>query len=422
MNTYEAESQIIGGIALYPDECETALDQLSPKDFENGTLGELFEAMQALRKDGKKIDVPLILPQVPQEYGKTLISCAEGFLAITGFDDYVRTVRQESRMRRVTKRLGELVIERPDNILEELAKVIERENEQAECGRYKDLLCQQIVDYIAELNRPFDPASRVYTGFERIDEALGGLRRGTISYIGARPSTGKTTLALNMFRNQIGRTHRCVMFSLEMSVGQIFERMLSDYMNLSYVRINTHKLTKEERGDMARTLSAINDQKRFWVVDDIYTIEGISRALAQIRPDFVIVDFIQCVRTMQRFPTRRNEIDYISSEFKRIAKRYNCHILILSQIARGGQEAPRMSDLKESGALEQDGDYIMLLHRPYVLTKDEKANPPENAELMLDKNKYGNTGKISMRFIGDLQRFVETACYVSKQTADGGGR
>lgn len=414
MNTYDAEAQVIGGLILFPDVCEGAFDELIPADFDNAALGELFESMQALHKDGKAINIPLILPQVPPEYAKTLTSCADGFLSIAGFGEYVRAVKRESRMRRVTKKLGKLMLEKPDDIVSKLAKIIEQENDQAESGRYKDLLCQQIADYIDELNSPLNKNSRVYTGFQRLDDALGGMRRGTISYLGARPSTGKTTLALNILRNQIGSTLKCVMFSLEMSVQQIFERMLSDYMNLSYERINTQKTTKEEREQMAQTLSGINDQKRFWVVDDVYTVEGIAQAISQIKPDFVIVDFIQCVRTMQRFPTRRNEIDYISSEFKRIAKRFRCHILILSQISRGGEEGPRMSDLKESGALEQDGDYIMLLHRPFVLQKGVKGIEEETTELMLDKNKYGKTGKISLRFHGDLQRFVDTACYVSR--------
>lgn len=91
------------------------------------------------------------------------------------------------------------------------------------------------------------------------------------------------------------------------------------------------------------------------------------------------------------------------------AKRYNCHLMCLSQISRSGMDAPRMSDLKESGALEQDGDYIMLLHRPYVLCKDNPDVRPEDAQILLDKNKYGRTGMKRLYFDGEHQRFTEVS-------------
>ena len=157
---------------------------------------------------------------------------------------------------------------------------------------------------------------------------------------------------------------------------------------------------------MCTRLNAIAGAKRLNILDDAYTVEDIARGIAQTKPQLAIVDFIQCIRTTQRFQNRRNEIDYISQEFKRLARRYDCHIMVLSQITRSGSEAPRMSDLKESGGLEQDGDYIMMLHRPYVLDKDASVDP-EESYILLDKNKYGRTGKVELRFRGDFQRCTE---------------
>jgi replicative DNA helicase len=149
------------------------------------------------------------------------------------------------------------------------------------------------------------------------------------------------------------------------------------------------------------------------LVDDVFTIEGIGDIIRQKRPDLVVVDFIQNVDTAQKFNNRRDKIDHVSRTLKRLAQRYKCHVMVLAQLARG-DGVPTMASLKEAGGLEQDGDYIMLLHRPGVA---DKTKPQEEALVLLDKNKYGRTGLYDLYFDGAHQRFTETyriavACYL----------
>ena len=191
----------------------------------------------------------------------------------------------------------------------------------------------------------------------------------------------------------------------------IFERMVSAEENIDYSRFSTQTLSDGEQERTAAYMQQVKASENFLVVDDAYTIENICNLISEIKPDLAIVDFMQIVSTTQRFQDVRTRTDYISGEFKRIAKRTGCAVMVLSQLSRNGREAPTMSDLKESGGLEADGDYIALLHRPYVLKKDDPTILPEDTQMLLDKNKFGKTGKIDLRFDLKHQKFYEVDQY-----------
>ena len=147
-------------------------------------------------------------------------------------------------------------------------------------------------------------------------------------------------------------------------------------------------------------------KEKFFVLDDVYNVEQMCNVLMEQKPDLAVIDFMQIISTTSKFVETRHKIDYISALLKRTAKNTGTVIMVLSQLSRAGKDSPTMSDLKESGGLEQDGDYIALLHRPYVLKKDIET-PPGCTELLLDKNKFGATGKINMFFDLVHQRFSE---------------
>lgn len=184
----------------------------------------------------------------------------------------------------------------------------------------------------------------------------------------------------------------------------IYDRLIADRLEIEYSRVHKHKLNENEFEGVKKTLASY---KNLTVIDDVYEVEKIVSYVYGNKPKFVIIDFVQIITSQKNFADNRQRIDYISQKLKKCAKETKCCFLVLSQITRAGKERPTMSDLKESGGLEQDSDYVILLHRPYVNDKQSGKSKPSETEVILDKNKFGNTGVLNYNFSGIFQRFEE---------------
>lgn len=399
---YDAESAVIGGLLRCPEECFSAIDALNPEDFENPYASKAFSIIKDGIKSGKTVDASIFGSEnTDAELKQFALSAVETFLTPSNFDGYVTTVKEISNRKNLTTQLQDIAFGVDDcaTTIDRLAKLVD--SARMHMGGKTDE--NFLASYISSLDKPVDPLNRIQTGFPWLDGKLKGIRKGSLCYIGAAPSTGKTAFAINIVAKNIKSHKKILMFSLEMSKSQILDRYFSSELNIDYSHLDTRRLTGEEIQEVVDTASQIQEDKTFQIVDDAYSIESISAQTAQFKPDLMIVDYVQVIQTSQRFSARKNEVDHISSELKRIARMNNCAVIALSQIKRS-DSAPSMSDLKESGDLEANGDYILLLHRPYVA--DKKADPHE-AYILLDKNKYGECGTDDMRFDGMHQRFLE---------------
>lgn len=402
--SYDAESAVIGGLILYPAECCKAFQSLVPGDFENQCAAEAFRAMLEMVNDGSQPDAVLLCSgsAVSEETKQYTLQSAQTFLTTSNYDAYISVVKANSGHRRVTARLQEIAFGQLDytDMLTRISKLLdnERSNERHEDGAF-------IVDYIKSFEKPEDPAGRVQTGFQRIDRALGGLRRGSLCYIGAYPSTGKTSFAVNIALRNLHCKKRVLFFSLEMSREQIQDRLFSAMLQIDYKHLDERTISEDDQLRIVEAAGKLLKEGTLSIYDNVYSIEVMAGKIAEFKPDLVIVDFLQNIRTAERFSIRKNQVDYISAELKRMARVNDCAVITLSQLARSN-DYPTMSSLKESGNLEADGDYIMLLYRPYVTDKSGKF-PPEQTELLLDKNKFGICGRISMLFHGEYQKFEE---------------
>ena len=245
-----------------------------------------------------------------------------------------------------------------------------------------------------------DPIKLIPTGFHQLDNKLeGGLRAGTLCTIGARPSTGKTTYSINIASHNPDR--RILFFSIEMTSGMIYDRIISDIADVEYSLASKHALVPES----ARAV--LDKYPGLSIIDNISRVEKIVDLIYAEKPDIAVIDFIQIVTSEKRFTDNRQRIDHISGLLKAAAKATGCCIITLSQLTRAGKDRPTMSDLKESGGLEQDGDYVIILHRPFVNDKSEQDADPGATTVILDKNKFGNTGELRYHFNGRRQRFSE---------------
>lgn len=403
----EAERQIIGGIiafGLSDEYCRYALDNLDSIDFMTEPHKSLFNHLKNTYNENRELDV-VELMQKTSVSRECLVELSMCCLTTANLKSYVEMLKKRTADNRILN--GITSIANAEDKFNELEKLYISEREYREKENQSTLQkdVQQYIDFINHINEPIDESERIKTGFGTIDKYIGGFRKKSISVIGAYPSTGKTTFALNIARNQIDRKIQTLFVSLEMSYNQIYERLVSDVLSINYAKVGNKSITDEEKARITFFLNQLSKANVLHIRDDVLFLEDISKEISLLRPDLVIIDFIQRIKTHYRTNSRREEIDYISAEIKRLAMVYNCHIMTLSQLARKTDgHKPTMADLKESGALEQDNDYIMLLYRPNVSDKTKEFS---ETTFVIDKNKYGQTGQKEMHFNGGFQRFTE---------------
>ena len=253
----------------------------------------------------------------------------------------------------------------------------------------------------------------VPSGFTDLDELTAGFQAGDLVIIAARPSVGKTALVLNIAQHVGTKTGRTVgIFSLEMSKEQLFIRMLTSEARIDSHRLRTGFLVESDWGRLSHALGTLSEAKVF--IDDTPGIGVLEmraksrRLMAEHGLDVLIIDYIQLMQGRGRFENRTLELAAISRSLKMLAKELNVPVIILSQLSRAPESRsdhrPMLSDLRESGALEQDADVVMLLFRPdqYPDVKPEDENM---AEINVAKQRNGPTGLVRLAFLKSETRF-----------------
>lgn len=401
MNNFQEVEQAVLGYLFVNDNLVKSIHLLSADDFTAENHKTIFSALLKVYEQYGCIDSPLITKELNDiDLCKELVACSEKAIAPSLFDDYVEMLKRQAQKRRLAKSVDKLVW--LDNCtLDELQKVIDEEEKFGEVAGAERKADVNYDNYLIELEHP---KQLIETGFGIIDSQIKGLEKGTLFIIGARPSTGKTSFALNIANNQVKRGRKTVFFSLEMSAGMIYDRMIANRLSMNYSDVSQRNLDGYAKDRIVKEITELKNDKLFSVIDDTYNVENICSQIIELKPVLAVVDFIQIVSSLQNYRDLREKINYISAELKRVAKKTGCIVLVLSQVTRQGKDAPTMSDLRESGALEQDGDYIVMLHRPYVLNKN--IEDETETEVLFDKNKFGWTGSMKTYFDVHHQRFT----------------
>lgn len=392
----QLEYKLIGSLLLLDgSDRSRILTAVSGRDFEDETAREIYQTLSDLCRRHPEADETVLLSALTKEQQKTTVALLDTMMAPniakTHLDDTLaamKSLRDDRRLRRAVTELSISKSIQPGDIrqLSQLADEMSRTAAMSSAESY-------LLHY-------GDQQVQFSTGFASLDSLLnGGFAAGTLATIGARPSTGKTTFAINIVSHEPNR--KVLFFSLEMTSGMIYDRLVSDIADVEYHLAFRHRLPME-------TVRAVVEQyPQLTIVDNITDVETIVELIYTHRPEMVIVDYVQIVTSNRRFVDNRQRIDYISQALKQAAKSTGCCIVTLSQLTRAGKDKPTMSDLKESGGLEQDCDYVILLHRPYVNDKSDSKYEPSDTTAILDKNKFGGTKELKLYFDGRYQRFTE---------------
>ena len=411
INTFDNERVILGCLVLFPELYADRLPKLSADLFADSAHRDIFKAILRAYQQTPSYDPALIRSHLQEpDNSAELFHCGEVAQQTAPFDEHYRLLMSAAQERFIREQLADRLLDgtpSPDQLREICDTADSAYSTDKEIDRRPDY-----DRYVEALGKPRDI---LYTRYRELDNIIGGIRRGTLTIIGARPSVGKTTYALNIAQNMADYGRKVAFFTLEMTKDMIFEKLAARGCQLDYSALRGD-IEHETRDRIADYFNSSELRDHLSVIDDINTIEAISAYILSTKPDAAVIDYAQIVSTMRRFDNVRVKIDYISAQLKQVAKRTGCRVILLSQLRRsesGVIKPPTMSDLKESSGLEQDGDYILMLFRPHAQDKsynrDEKRYiyPPNESAVYIEKNKFGRTGQVELNFNGSQQTFTE---------------
>ncbi len=429
----EAEQSVIGAMLLDSDAGLTAMELLSDKDFYREGHRRIFRAMAKLLEHGGVID-PVILRDELERRGDLEASGGTDYLAelldvvptAANVEYHCRIVREKSLLRRLID-VGTGIVQTAYEGRDDVGALLDQAEQQVfevsyqrgtqEVVRIKELMWQA-MERIEARHRGDDSVRGIPSGFTDLDEMTNGFQGSDLIIVAARPSMGKTSFCLNVAANAAleGKTPTAV-FSLEMSRDQLVERLLAAESFVDLHRLRSGKLRDDDYPKMSRAAGLLGTAP-IWIDDSpaLTLLELRSKARrmkAEHDIGLFIVDYLQLIRGTGRQESRQEEISFISRSLKALARELQTPVVALSQLSRapeqrGGDRRPVLSDLRDSGAIEQDADLVMFIYRAEMyksVIAQEDGAEEGLAELMLAKHRNGPTGNIKLAFHKQYTRF-----------------
>jgi len=425
----EAERYVLGSILLDGNLFVQVAAGLQADDFALEKHRRIFMRMADLHERGERIDRLTVAEELLKHNQLEscdgigyLVSLDDGLPQIHNLESYVRIVKQKSLLRRLIYASQNLINrclageEEPEEILATAEEALLKLGESTVASTL--LTPEAIIEqFEGGLNAFLDPARRIQglsTGFKRFDELTGGLHRGELIILAGRPAMGKTALALNIAHHAAVKLEKTVaIFSLEMSKESLLTRLLCAAARVDSHRFRLGYLDAEERRRLQAALAELVKAPLY--IDDssgsnlIDLHAKLRRLKAERQVDLVVIDYLQLMSGRGRFESRVQEISSLSRGLKLLAKELEVPMLVLSQLSRApetrpGDHRPQLSDLRESGSIEQDADVVAFVFREEVY-KPDRDDLKGQAELILAKQRNGPTGKVPLVFLHHLTKF-----------------
>jgi len=436
-HSLEAEQSILGGLLLDNEAADRVGDVASADDFYSDAHRLIYRHVMQLIGEGKPADVVTLAESLSSAQKLDYIgglaylgALVQNVPTAANIRHYAQIVRDRSILRQLAATAGEIA-DTAYNPLGRSAKAVLDEAEAkvlhiAEQGsrgaqNFQEIgkLLATVVDRIETLYNRDNPSdvTGVPTGFVDLDRMTSGFQPGDLIIIAGRPSMGKTSLALNIGENVALDTGMPVaVFSMEMGAAQLALRMIGSVGRLDQHKLRTGRLIAEDWDRLSSALGRLNEAPI--LIDETAALNAIevrSRARRLMRQygklGMVIVDYLQLMQSTQQGENRATELSEISRAMKSLAKELQVPVVALSQLNRSLEQRPDkrpvMSDLRESGALEQDADVILFIYRDEVYKPDSPDKG--TAEILISKQRNGPTGKVTLTFRGEYTRFENYA-------------
>lgn len=461
----EAEAAVLAGILLRNEALNDVITLIDEESFYVPAYKAVFKAMTKLADRGQPLDPVTLEHQLRATDELGLVGGLEGlgkladrYASSHHVASHAELVRQTSTIRKLVQTAQDIAeegregVEDVNDFIDNAERRLLEVNQAGRTGGYrsaKDLI-HGVFENITERAKLKNPITGVPTTFIKLDEMTGGLQPSDLIILAARPSMGKTALALNLAQHacitqakhahlpekERPPTYPVLVFSLEMSAGQLIERILCSEARVDAGKLRAGRLVEEEFRKLVQAADRLHKAPLF--IDDsgaptILEIRARARRFRQDKSLFppqtededgakrrplgmIVVDYLQLCRGGKgRYDSREQEISEISRGLKAIAKELELPVLALSQLNRGvdsrSDHRPQLSDLRESGAIEQDADVIMFIYREarYITDEQERAKVERDAEVIIGKQRNGPTGTVHLVFRGEHTRFENPA-------------
>jgi replicative DNA helicase len=430
----EAERSILGAVLLDNFALNAAIEKVRSDDFFLPQHRHIFERMVQLGEKQQAIDIVTLMEDLTRRGeleaagGVAYISqLADGLPRVTNVDHYARIVKEKAVLRGLIHSAA--AIQEQALAAGEDADVILDRAESVILGLAEDRIKAGLIgvkelvrDNFERLNKILTDGRRVTglsTGYANLDNETSGLQPSEMIILAARPSMGKTALAINI-ANNVAVRHRepVAIFSLEMSKESLLVRMLASEARIDAHKFRTGHMGKDDWSKIVNTLNGLSEAP-LWVDDSASsTVMEMGAKARRLKRDrglsLIIVDYLQLVvpTSTGRQSNRQEEVSGMSRALKALAKELKVPIIVLSQLTRAPEREerkPQLSDLRESGAIEQDADVVMFINRPNFYKTDLPAEDRAKAELIIAKQRNGPTGTLNFVFLAGHTRFEEAA-------------
>lgn len=420
----EAEQAVLGSILIDPERINDVVGIIKADDFYLEEHRAIFLAMQDLYIKNKTIDVVTLIDTLvknevysDEDSRRYIKLIAQVVPSAANIRDYAQIVQNKSLLRRLIEACNEITeqayaeTEDVDTLLDAAEQRIFEIAEYKESKGFihiKDAILQE-YEHLKLLRTDKEAAIGIPTGFRDLDDVIVGMGPGDLILVGARPGMGKTSFAMNIATRVAMRSGKTVcVFSLEMSAQQLVTRMMASEALVDSYKLRTGDLDKDDWAKLARATSMLSECNI--LIDDStgITVTGMKAKLRRVRNlGLVVIDYLQLMQSDRRIDNRVQEVAEISRGLKLLAKEFKVPIITCAQLSRSPEsrtdKRPMLSDLRDSGAIEQDADIVLFLYREeYYNEKEDKHN---TAEIIVAKNRHGSTKRVEVGWFGKYTRF-----------------
>ena len=433
-HSIEAEQAVLGGAFLDKEAWDKVVERVREEDFYRKDHRIIFRAISALSEDGQPYDIVTVAEwlenhQLLDDAGgmRNLAALAENTPSASNINAYADIVRKRSILRQLisaTADINDTVFNPQGRSSEQILEFAEQtvfeiaENENRGRKSYQEIkeFLKEALNRVDELFHKDSPITGIATGYEDLDIKTAGFQRSDLIIVAGRPSMGKTAFAVNIAENAaIKGQHSVAIFSMEMPGEQLAMRMMSSLGRIDQHKVRTGKLDDDDWPRLTSAVGMLQETRMF--IDDTPALTPAElrarcrRISREHGLDLVVVDYLQLMQVAGTNENRATEISEISRSLKAMAKELKVPVIALSQLNRSLESRtdrrPVMSDLRESGAIEQDADVILFIYRDEVY--DEESNDKGIAEIIIGKQRNGPIGKVKLAFRGQYTRFENLA-------------